>query len=136
MSVIICIGEKQEDHDAGKTNEVCASQLNALLEDDKVKVSDWSRIVIAYEPVWAIGTGKAATPEIAQDAHMAVRAWVAQNVNQDVADEVRILYGGSVNDKNAATLIAKPDIDGFLIGGAALKPAFSTIVSAVNSYAL
>ena len=95
-------------------------------------VEDWSRIVVAYEPVWAIGTGKTATPEIAQSAHLAIRQWLEAKLSKPVADQTRILYGGSVNDKNAPTLIGMPDIDGFLVGGASLKPAFHDIVAACN----
>jgi len=83
--------------------------------------------------VWAIGTGKTATPEVAQETHAEIRAWLAANVSAEAAESVRILYGGSVTDKNAAELIGKPDIDGFLVGGASLKPAFSEIVAACNN---
>ena len=88
--------------------------------------------MIAYEPVWAIGTGKTASPEQAQEVHAALRQWLVKNVSQKAADETRILYGGSVNEKNAADLISRPDIDGFLVGGASLKPAFHDIVSAAD----
>ena len=128
MSVIVCIGETLEEREAGQTDEVNARQLAAVAEG----VEDWSRIVVAYEPVWAIGTGKTATPEIAQAAHAAIRVWLEAKVSKAVADATRILYGGSVNDKNAASLIGEPDIDGFLVGGAALKPAFHDIVAACN----
>ncbi|RCH82057.1 Triosephosphate isomerase, cytosolic, partial [Rhizopus stolonifer] len=93
-------------------------------------VKDWSRVVVAYEPVWAIGTGKVATPEQAQDVHAFLRQWLAENVSQKAADETRILYGGSVNGGNAKTLASKPDIDGFLVGGASLKPEFGDIIKA------
>lgn len=94
---------------------------------------DWSKIVIAYEPVWAIGTGKTATPEIAQETHAEIREWLKANVSADAAAVTRILYGGSVTDANAAELIAMPDIDGFLVGGASLKPAFTQIVDACQN---
>ena len=97
-------------------------------------VSNWDKIVIAYEPVWAIGTGVTATPQIAQDAHADIRAWVSKNISDTVAEQIRIIYGGSVNDKNAAELIERPDIDGFLVGGASLKPAFGVIVEACQAY--
>ena len=95
-------------------------------------MQDWSNVVVAYEPVWAIGTGKTASPEDAQSATANIRSWLEKNLSADVAKSTRILYGGSVNEKNAAMLIAKEDIDGFLVGGAALKPAFSDIVAAAK----
>jgi triosephosphate isomerase len=87
-------------------------------------------VVIAYEPVWAIGTGKTATPEQAQEVHAQLRKWLAENVNETVAATTRILYGGSVTGSNAKELAAKPDIDGFLVGGASLKPEFIAICNA------
>merc|ERR1711988_593054 len=110
-------------------NDVNTRQLNAIRE----LCENWDNIVIAYEPVWAIGTGKTATPEIAQETHAEIRAWLTTNVSADAAAKTRILYGGSVTDANAAELIAMPDIDGFLVGGASLKPAFDVIVSACNN---
>ena len=87
-------------------------------------------MVIAYEPVWAIGTGKTATPEQAQEVHAQLRKWLAENVNETVANTTRILYGGSVTGSNAKELAAKQDIDGFLVGGASLKPEFIAICNA------
>lgn len=130
LTVILCIGETLAERQAGKTDEVNARQLAAV----RKLVSTWTNIVIAYEPVWAIGTGLTATPEQAQDAHDSIRAWVNANVSDDAAERIRIIYGGSVNDGNAASLIEKPDIDGFLVGGASLKPAFATIVAACQSH--
>ena len=89
-------------------------------------------VVLAYEPVWAIGTGKTATPQIAQDAHAFIRGWIAENVNDDVAAALRIQYGGSANAKNVGELIAQQDIDGFLVGSASLKPEFGEIVKIVS----
>jgi len=128
LSIIPCIGEKLEERESGKTEEVCFAQLRAIAD----KVSDWSKVVLAYEPVWAIGTGKVATPQQAQDIHAALRKWVAENVNVEVAQNLRILYGGSVNGKNCKELASCPDIDGFLVGGASLKPEFAEIVDAKN----
>lgn len=125
-----CIGEKLDEREAGKTDDVNARQLAAIRE----LVDDWSNIVIAYEPVWAIGTGKVATPDQAQQAHVAVRSWLKSNVSAEAADKTRILYGGSVNDKNAGDLIGQGDIDGFLVGGASLKDAFKEIVRACNDH--
>lgn len=128
MTVLACIGELLDERESGRTNEVNTRQLNAIRE----QCEDWSNIVIAYEPVWAIGTGKVATPEVAQETHAEIREWLGKNVSKDAQNSVRILYGGSVSDANAAELIQQPDIDGFLVGGASLKPAFHTIVEACN----
>ncbi|CAJ2506314.1 Uu.00g004440.m01.CDS01 [Anthostomella pinea] len=125
VSVIWCCGESLEVREAGKTLEVIASQLAAL----KAKISDWSKIVIAYEPIWAIGTGKVASTEQAQEVHASIREWLSKNVSQSVADETRILYGGSVSEKNCKELSKEKDIDGFLVGGASLKPAFVDIIN-------
>ena len=85
--------------------------------------------MVAYEPIWAIGTGKVATTEQAQEVHAAIRKWLADNVSAKVAEETRILYGGSVTDKNCGELSKQPDIDGFLVGGASLKPGFVDIIN-------
>lgn len=110
-----------------------AKQLGALLYGDKV--SDWSRIVIAYEPVWAIGTGKSAKPEEVQETHKTIRAWVKEHISSETAAAIRIVYGGSVNAENATSLIALPDVDGFLVGGKSLAPAFIDIVKAADAQA-
>ena len=128
LSVMACIGEKLDERESGQTDAVNARQLNAIRE----QVEDWSNIVIAYEPVWAIGTGVTASPEQAQEAHDSVRGWLRSNVSSEAAEKTRILYGGSVTEKNAADLITRPDIDGFLVGGASLKDAFRDIVQACN----
>ncbi|KAI1204403.1 Triosephosphate isomerase [Annulohypoxylon truncatum] len=125
VSVIWCCGESLDQREAGKTLEVIASQLAAL----KAQVSDWSKIVIAYEPIWAIGTGKVATTQQAQEVHASIRAWLAKEVSEAVADQTRILYGGSVSEKNCKDLSKEKDIDGFLVGGASLKPAFVDIIN-------
>lgn len=91
----------------------------------------WGHVVVAYEPVWAIGTGKVATPEQAEETHMEIRSWLAKNVSDDVAGKTRILYGGSVSAANCDDLIKKPNIDGFLVGGASLKDDFKTIIETV-----
>jgi len=129
LNLIPCIGEKLEEREANKTEEVCFSQLKAIADNVK-NVADWNRIVIAYEPVWAIGTGKVATPAQAQDVHKSIRQWLEQNVNADVARSVRILYGGSVTADNCKELGQQPDVDGFLVGGASLKPEFINIINA------
>jgi len=128
LQVIPCIGEKLEEREAGKTTEVCFRQLKAIT--DNIEQGQWSNVVIAYEPVWAIGTGKTATPEQAQEVHEQLRKWLGENVSPDVAKNVRILYGGSVSAGNCRELAKKPDIDGFLVGGASLKPDFIQIINA------
>ncbi|CAO3656511.1 unnamed protein product [Mucor hiemalis] len=124
VSVIACIGEKLEEREANITEDVVARQMKAIAAE----VKDWTNVVVAYEPVWAIGTGKVATPEQAQDVHCFLRKWLADNVSAKAAEETRILYGGSVNGGNCKTLAGKPDIDGFLVGGASLKPEFGEII--------
>ncbi|KAI8089612.1 triosephosphate isomerase [Halteromyces radiatus] len=127
VSVIACIGEKLEEREANVTADVVTRQLKGVAD----KINDWTNVVVAYEPVWAIGTGKVATPEQAEEVHVTLRNWLSTNVSKEVADSVRIIYGGSVNAKNAAELATKPNIDGFLVGGASLKPDdFNTIVQA------
>ncbi|KAL0931012.1 triosephosphate isomerase [Colletotrichum truncatum] len=126
VGAIWCCGESLEEREAGTTVDVVSKQLAAL----KAEVSDWSKIVIAYEPIWAIGTGKVATTAQAQDVHAAIRSWLAKNVSDKVAEETRILYGGSVNEKNCKDLAKENDIDGFLVGGASLKPGFVDIINA------
>jgi len=126
LGVILCCGESLEQREDGKTIDVVTSQLKAVAD----KVKDWSKIVIAYEPIWAIGTGKVATTEQAQEVHKAIREWLAKSVSQEASDKTRILYGGSVTEKNCKELGQMPDIDGFLVGGASLKPAFVDIINA------
>ncbi|WP_027858305.1 triose-phosphate isomerase [Marinobacterium jannaschii] len=115
---VLCIGETLEEREAGKTLEVVSRQLKAVL--DKAGVESFLNAVVAYEPVWAIGTGKTATPEQAQEVHAAVRAVVAE-YSSEIAEGLRLLYGGSVNAANAEELFAQPDVDGGLVGGASLK---------------
>jgi len=127
---IFCIGETLEEREQGITNDVCSRQIDAVIALEGVEaLADG---VIAYEPVWAIGTGKVATPEQAQEVHAFIRGKIAA-LNADVAEGLRILYGGSMNPTNAAELISQADIDGGLIGGASLKPAdFLAICSAAE----
>ncbi|MGV3345655.1 triose-phosphate isomerase [Enterobacteriaceae bacterium LUAb1] len=125
---VLCIGETEAENEAGKTEEVCARQIDAVL--NTLGVSAFSNTVIAYEPVWAIGTGKSATPAQAQAVHKFIRMHIAKQ-DPHVAKHIIIQYGGSVNDKNAAELFAQPDIDGALVGGASLKAdAFTVIIKA------
>ena len=118
LKPIVCIGETLAEREAGRTIEVVERQVKAVM--DAVGVKALLQGVLAYEPVWAIGTGKTATPAQAQQVHAAIRAFIAK-VDPQVASELRILYGGSVKPANAAELFGQPDIDGGLIGGAALK---------------
>ncbi|KAJ4372755.1 triosephosphate isomerase [Didymella sp. IMI 355093] len=126
ISVILCCGESLEQREAGTTVDVVTKQLKAVAD----KVQDWSKIVVAYEPIWAIGTGKVATTEQAQEVHAAIREWMKKEVSSEAAEKTRILYGGSVNEKNCGELAKQADIDGFLVGGASLKPAFVDIINA------
>ena len=126
LKVILCIGETLDDREAGNTLKVCYSQLSAV--KNVISTEDWANIVIAYEPVWAIGTGVSASPEQAQEVHAALRRWLLTNLNEEVAGSMRIIYGGSVKPTNAKQLIACPDIDGFLVGGCALKADFMEII--------
>lgn len=117
---IVCVGETLSQREAGQTEEIVRSQLDAVLK--VIDAREIHRLVIAYEPVWAIGTGKTATPEMAQTAHAALRTKLAEK-NAEAARKIQILYGGSMKPDNAKELLAMPDIDGGLIGGAALKAA-------------
>ncbi len=118
---IFCLGESLTEREAGRTFEVVKTQLARGL--DGITISDASRFIIAYEPVWAIGTGRTATPEQAQEVHQFLRAELASLVGRHCAGEVRILYGGSVKPNNTRTLMERNDIDGCLVGGASLKSA-------------
>lgn len=126
LKVIACIGETLAEREAGQTEAVVFRQTKAIAD----VVKDWSNVVVAYEPVWAIGTGKTATPAQAQEVHAALRKWFTENVSPEVSDSIRIQYGGSVTAANARELGSQPDIDGFLVGGASLKPEFVQIVNA------
>ena len=118
MRIIFCIGEKLAERKANKHFEVVKSQIEKALFH--LSASDWANIVLAYEPVWAIGTGETASPEQAQEIHDFIRKTINEKYGNEVADNVTILYGGSCNAKNAASLFANPDVDGGLIGGASL----------------
>ena len=117
VNVIACIGETLEQRQGGEMFSILSGQLSAIA----AAVSDWEKVVIAYEPVWAIGTGVVASPAQAQEVHAYVRKWIIDNVGAGIADKVRILYGGSVNDANCEELAQQEDVDGFLVGGASLK---------------
>jgi triosephosphate isomerase len=124
---ISCVGETLAEREAGRTMEVVGRQLDAIL--DAVSAAEAKRVVIAYEPVWAIGTGKVATPEQAQEVHAFIRSRIAARHGQPVADALRVLYGGSVKPDNVKGLMALPDVDGALVGGASLNaPSFLKLV--------
>jgi triosephosphate isomerase len=124
---IVCVGETLAEREGGHTEEVLIRQVaKALLN---ISPDHASPIVIAYEPIWAIGTGKTATPELAAQAHLLIRSEVARRLGRAIADSMRILYGGSVRPDNAASLLNQPEIDGALVGGASLKPeSFAQLV--------
>jgi len=127
LNPILCVGEKIEEREAGKAEDVVKTQLDGGLKD--ISNEQMAKITIAYEPVWAIGTGKTATPEDADDMHKFIRNYVKDNYGEELADSVRILYGGSVKPENIDSLMAKENIDGALVGGASLKDeSFSRII--------
>ncbi len=131
LTAIVCIGEMLDEREAGEAETIVKSQLQGGL--DGLTVSDMKRIIIAYEPVWAIGTGKTATPEQAQEMHAFIRNTVSDSHGKETADETRILYGGSVKPENIAELMNETDIDGALVGGASLNAdSFAKIVNYKN----
>lgn len=127
LTPIVCIGETLEERDSGNAESVVATQLEHSLAE--LTASDLVRIVLAYEPVWAIGTGRTATPTQAQQMHAFIRQWISGKFDKTSADDLRILYGGSVKPENISDLMAEADIDGALVGGASLEAeSFSKIV--------
>lgn len=147
--MILCIGETLAQREAGETARVCEEQLAPVVA--ALKPLDWEKIVIAYEPVWAIGTGKVATSAQAQETHAEIRSYLSKVVGKEVGEKTRIIYGGSVTAANCKEIgtysghtfvkfhlaygprlhtATKPDVDGFLVGGASLKPEFVDIVNA------
>ena len=126
---IVCVGEHEQQRESGMTEEVVCRQIRGALHD--LEASRLHHLVIAYEPIWAIGTGKTATPQMAAEAHLIIRSEVARLMGRPLADGLRILYGGSVKPENAAALLGQPEIDGALIGGASLDPhSLAKIVAA------
>ena len=119
MEVVFCFGEELDQRKAGSHFEVVQSQLETVLFD--LNSTEWSKIILAYEPVWAIGTGETASPEQAQDIHAYIRGLIASKYDEDLAQDVSILYGGSVKPANASAIFSQPDVDGGLIGGASLN---------------
>ncbi len=128
LTPIVCVGERLEHRESGETENVLTTQFKEGISP--LSAEQFARIVIAYEPVWAIGTGKTATPEIAADTHRVIRAQVRGHYGQAAGDAIRILYGGSVKPDNVRTLMAQPEIDGVLVGGASLDAnSFAGIVN-------
>jgi len=128
LTPIVCVGENLQERETNKTFKVIEDHINNGLAD--IGASDILKLVIAYEPVWAIGTGKTATPDQAQEVHKFIRDLLKNNYGQEAADNVRIQYGGSVKPENITELMNKPDVDGALVGGASLKvESFSVIVA-------
>ncbi len=128
LTPIVCVGETLSEREAGRTDAVLTEQFQQGIGG--LSPEEFAGIVIAYEPVWAIGTGRTATPEIAEDAHRVIRGLVKVRFGTEAADAVRVLYGGSVKPDNVKNLMAQPDIDGALVGGASLKPdSFAAIVN-------
>ncbi|GMH76615.1 hypothetical protein TrVE_jg5782 [Triparma verrucosa] len=125
LKVMLCVGETLEERESGKTLAVVKSQLDPVVK--VLKASDWGSVAIAYEPVWAIGTGKTATPEMAQETHAEIRSYISTVLGSAVAAKIQIQYGGSMKAANCKALLAQPDIDGGLIGGASLKPEFADV---------
>lgn len=132
LKPILCVGESLEERKAGRAFDVIAEELTEGLKS--VAEAQMSEITIAYEPIWAIGTGETATPAIAQEVHGFIRNWLVNHFDKSIADRVRILYGGSLKASNAHDLLSQPDIDGGLIGGASLEPkAFADIITIADA---
>ncbi|MFA6916832.1 MAG: triose-phosphate isomerase [Parachlamydiales bacterium] len=132
LQPLLCIGETQEEREASETEDVLATQLSECLEglDEK----SLQTLIIAYEPVWAIGTGQTATPEIAQETHLFCREYLTQHWGQELASHIPLLYGGSVKPETAPLLLSQKDINGLLVGGASLQAeSFAEIINSVNS---
>ena len=131
MTPIVCVGESLEEYEAGKTHDVVKTQVVAAFKDVTAEAAE--RVVIAYEPIWAIGTGKTATNEIAEDVCGYIRGVVAELYGQDVAEKVRIQYGGSVKPATLKALLEQPNIDGALVGGASLQvESYVAMIEALN----
>lgn len=130
LNIILCIGETLEQHEAGKTESIVGSQLKNGLNG--VSASEMTNVIIAYEPIWAIGTGKNAEPDQAQSVHKYIRGVIGESWGNDIADRIRIQYGGSVNPENCREILNQKDIDGTLIGGASLDAdSFCAIINSI-----
>ena len=131
MNAIVCIGETLTERVQRKTDMVNARMLNAIAEE----IDDWSKVSIAYQPVWTINTGRTASHDQVQETQKEVRDWVALNVGYNEADTMRIIYGGAITKFNVQQLIKQPDVDGFLFGAIALKSDFVDLVNSVEEFA-
>jgi triosephosphate isomerase len=127
---IICVGETLAQRDEDELPDVITAQLTPI----KAKIEDWSKIILVYEPIWTVKTGKIATPEQIQESHLIVRKWVKKNISEEIASAIQILYGGSITEKNCDDVIAMPDIDGFLIGSTSIKKGFRFVVEQISDY--
>lgn len=128
---VLCIGENLLERDDDNTEEVIANQLSAV----KAKCEDWSKVILVYEPIWTFRTGKVATPEQIEESHLIVRNWVKDNISQERADSIQILYGGNTTEKNCDDIIAMTNVDGFLIGSTSIKKGFRFVIEQVSDYA-
>lgn len=128
LNVVACLGETEQERENGETQSVLKNQLDAYLDI----IKNWDKVVIAYEPVWAIGTGKTATPELAEEVHVYIREELAKR-SESLASSTRIIYGGSVKGNNAEELFEQKNIDGFLVGGASLNAGFIDIIRAAEN---
>ena len=134
LKVVLCVGELLSEREAGQTESILDQQLSGGLAD--VSEEDAADLVIAYEPVWAIGTGVTASPDQAESAHAHIRKWVGERYNSAFSEQIRILYGGSVKSDNAETLMQQTNVDGALVGGASLQPeSFIPIIDAARNLA-
>ena len=130
LKIIYCCGEHLEEREAGKAREFVSNQIDKMIPS--IPADKWDNVVIAYEPIWAIGTGKVASNADAQEMCQMIREMISTKVNPEIASRLRILYGGSVKADNCDELAAQPDIDGFLVGGASLTPGFINIVNSAK----
>ena len=128
---VICIGENLSERDEDQTEEVLSAQLAAIKE----KVEDWSTVIIVYEPIWTFKTGKVATPEQIQESHSIIRKWTIENISEEAATNIRILYGGNITEKNCDSIIEMADVDGFLVGSTSIKKGFRFVVEQVSDFA-
>ncbi|CAK9210695.1 unnamed protein product [Sphagnum troendelagicum] len=130
LKVCLCVGESLKERECNETAQVVSRQVQAVA----ARVGCWANVVIAYEPIWAIGTGKVASPEQAQEVHYNLRKWIDCHIGCQVAQDIRIIYGGSVTAANCKQIGGQPDVDGFLVGGASLKEEFIEILNARNTH--
>ncbi|CAH7684858.1 triosephosphate isomerase [Phakopsora pachyrhizi] len=129
LSVIACIGEDLTERGSNKTFQVIESQLDCIKKGIEKHHQNWDKVVIAYDPIWVIGTSQVVTPKRAQEVHKSIREWLKKNVNEETAEKIRIIYAGGVNAGNCLELSCGMDVDGFLVGGASLRPEFVEIVN-------